>query len=135
MEATPDCKVTTVSYTQIRLDLTKQMLSNKANAAIPHFKAFYRCRKKAIAHYNKQLIQTIKLACETSESTSTQIIFLDKNHFTAGSILAVSHLIDQKMSWGVPYSKIHLIPDITGEKIANFPLSYQFMASSMHFAT
>ncbi len=40
-------------------------------------------------------------------------------------------MIDEHMFFGIPYSKLYLVPELKNEKVEEFPFSYEFVASSV----
>ena len=58
----------------------------------------------------------------------TRVIFLDRKCHNQVGVLALAQMIDQNMPWGIPYCKIHLLPECKGPKMEDFPFSYEFVA-------
>lgn len=73
-------------------------------------------------------------ANQNLKENETRIIFLDRNHPIV-SLKNVSSFIDLHMSAGLPYTKLYLIPEISGEKLQRFPFSYTFIAQCMYHGT
>ena len=58
----------------------------------------------------------------------TRFIYLDKAHSVQQGALATSQLIDQNIPWGIPYSKLYLIPEFDTEQMKTYPFTYEFNA-------
>ena len=59
------------------------------------------------------------------------MIYIDKNHRPDAAIKMTGHTIDEHMPWGVPYSKLYLVPKITNDKIPTYPFSYEFLSQTL----
>ena len=97
------------------------------NSKIAEFKAYFKTRKRAAALWNQKLISIISESGEDLAKNETQVILIDKKHSVDSGVLVISNLIDQNIKWGVPYCKMHLVPEIQNEQMEGYPFSYEFI--------
>lgn len=96
-----------------------------------------RMRAKSLYDYDKEIVRFIDRVCtpdadgRSAKYGHTTVLFLDRRPPLKGGILQTSIMIDQNMHWDIPYSKLYIVPEITAEKIKDYPFSYQFVATSV----